>query len=439
VLRFRSGEELFDAAEFFASQPLPHGRRVGVVSNSAGLATLAVDACATRGLVLGEVGAGAEEVPVKPPARPAGTAEGNPAVLPIRVTPGAFGDAVGALLADPGIDAVMAYYIDSFAGHPDAILRAVGGAAQGLGKPVVASVLGSDGTRPEAAAGEATRVPNFLFPESCASVLTLGAQRREWLSRPLGQRPQFEDIDREAAQAVLSGLRGEDTVGSTWLSAPECERILAAYGIPFTATRACAELTEAVAAGRELAGPLVLKADSAPPAHASDIDAVLLGLTGDEAMRAGWRELERRVALAGWTWRGAVLEPLVAPGADLLVGMVKDPDYGPVVALGLGGRQAGLGSDATVRLPPVSDVEADELIDASASVAGRLAPFRGQSALDRGALRDVLLRFARLLRDMPEILEADLNPTRWMADGCTVLDARIRVGRLAARPLVKTW
>jgi acyl-CoA synthetase (NDP forming) len=183
----------------------------------------------------------------------------------------------------------------------------------------------------------------------------------------------------------------------------------------------------------------VLKAECAAPRHASDIDAVLLGLQGDAAVRAGWEELERRVERVRWPWRGVVVEPLVEAGADLLIGTVKDPDYGAVMALGLGGRQAGLGADATVRLPPGTDVEADELIDAAPGLARRLSEFRGQAALDREALRDVVLRFARMLSDMPEILEADLNPTRWMEEGCVVLDARVRVGRLPARPRVKTW
>ena len=112
-------------------------------------------------------------------------------------------------------------------------------------------------------------------------------------------------------------------------------------------------------------GPVALKADFPPPAHAGDIDAVLLGLEGESAIHAGWRELQRRVELAGRDWNGAIVQRLVAPGADFLIGAVSDPDLGPVMAIALGGRQAGLAGTAAFRVLPATDVEADELIDAS--------------------------------------------------------------------------
>ena len=156
-----------------------------------------------------------------------------------------------------------------------------------------------------------------------------------------------------------------------------------------------------VAAAR-VGGPIALKADFAPPADAGDIDAVLLGLDGEAAVRAGWLELERRVGLSGRAWTGAIVQPLVGPGADVLVGAVSDPDLGPVMAVGLGGRQAGLGSSRPrFARCPRTDVEADELIDASHSVAIQLDGFRGGPALDRIALRELLLRFALLLAGVP--------------------------------------
>lgn len=438
VMRFSGGDDLFNAAEFFESQPLPHGRRVGIVSNSFGMATLARDACVTRGLLVGEVGTPVEGVAGPEPGPGDKAAVANPTTLPIGVSPAEYGDAVRALLADHGVDAVIGYYVDSFAGHPEEVLDAIAHAAAGQAKPVVASVVTADGQRPRGHARR--RVPNFLFPESCAAVLARGAQRREWLSRPLGQRPQFGDFDAEGARRLAcADLERRNGDRSHWMAIADAERLLAMYGLPVTPSRLCRDVEATVQAARELEGPVALKADFPPPAHASDIDAVLLGLEGDTAVTAGWREVQRRVRAAGWEWRGATVQPLEGPGADLLIGMVRDPDYGPVMALGLGGRQAGLGSDAAVRMLPGTDVEADELIDASAAVSTRLGPFRGQSELDRAALREVLLRFAMLLRDLKEVLEVDLNPTRCMEQGCRVLDVRIRVGEPAPSERVKTW
>jgi hypothetical protein len=191
-----------------------------------------------------------------------------------------------------------------------------------------------------------------------------------------------------------------------------------------------------VAGARSIGTPVALKADFPPPAHAGDVDAVLLGLRGAAAVRAGWQELERRVRSAGREWLGAVVQPLVHPGADVLVGAIKDPELGPVMAIGLGGRQAGLAADVAFRLPPVTDVDARGLIDAAGSVATQLDGFRGGVALDREALGD---RFAALLREVPELVEVDLNPVRCMQTGCVVLDLRLRAERPRPTQRLKTW
>ena len=137
----------------------------------------------------------------------------------------------------------------------------------------------------------------------------------------------------------------------------------------------------AVAAAKEIGGPVALKADFAAPAHASEIDAVLLGLEGESAVRSGWRELERRVQTAGREWTGAIVQRLVVPGADVLVGAFSDPDLGSVIAVGLGGRQAGLGETAAV--PPAADDgrrgrRADRLLPRASppSWTGSRAPLR---------------------------------------------------------------
>ena len=190
----------------------------------------------------------------------------------------------------------------------------------------------------------------------------------------------------------------------------------------------------------EIGGPVALKADFAAPAHASDIDAVLLGLEGEPAVRSGWRELERRVQTAGREWTGAIVQRLVAPGADVLVGAFSDPDLGPVIAVGLGGRRAGLGRNGCV--PPAAgnghrSRRADRRLPTASppSWTGSAAPL----ALDREALRELILRFALLLGEVPEVVEADLNPVRCTTNGCVVLDMRLRIERRRPVERVKTW
>ena len=169
--------------------------------------------------------------------------------------------------------------------------------------------------------------------------------------------------------------------------------------------------------------------------HASQIHVPLLGLEGDAAVRSGWRELERQVRAAGRGWHGAIVQRLAEPGADVLVGTLKDPQLGSVIAVGLGGRQAAVGRSTAFRLLPSTDVQADELIDASEGVATQL----DDAALDREALRELILRFAMLLEEVPELVEADLNSVRCTTTGCVVLDMRLRIEQQPPVERVKTW
>ena len=411
VLRFDSSEELFHVAQLFESQPLPRGRRIAIVSNSASVATLAADACATRGLEASDV-------------------RGAPYPVLLGLGAGAqeYAARVRELLANAGIDALMVCYVDRLEGDPQGVLDAISEVSEGQPKPVVASVVRSDG---RLHASTRVGVPNYVFPESCVAVLARAAERRAWLSR-------YSGLDGTAARALIASFLDHEPAGG-WLSLADAEALLATHRIPVAVSYRCRELERALAVAREIGGPLALKADFAAPSHGSEIDAILLGLEGEAAVRSGWRELERRVQTAGREWIGAIVQRLVAPGADVLVGAFSDPDLGRVIAVGLGGRQAGLAETVAFRLPPATDVEADELIDSSQGVAIELDGFRGAAPLDRQALRELILRFALLLAEVPEVVEADLNPVRCTTDSSLVLDMRVRIERRHPLKRVKTW
>ena len=418
VLRFHSSEELFHVAQLFESQPLPSGRRIGIVCNSASVATLAADACATRRLEVRD----ARGAPY-------------PAVLGLGAGADEYAARVRELLGHPGIDALMVCYVDRLEGDPDGVLDAISGVSDRQPKPVVASVVRSDGHLPPSSR---SGVPNYPFPESCVAVLARGAERREWLSRPLGVRPHFPGLDGSAARALISSVLDREPAGG-WLSLADAEALLATHGIPVAASHRCRELEHALEVALEIGGPLALKAALPAPARASEIDAVLLGLEGESAVRSGWRELERRVQAAGREWTGAIAQPLAAAGVDLLVGAFTDPDLGPVIAVGLGGSRAGVGETVAFRLPPTTDVEADELIDSCHAVATALDAFPDAAALAREPLRELILRFALLIREVPEIVEADLNPVRCSTESSLVLNARLRIERRRPTKRVKTW
>jgi acyl-CoA synthetase (NDP forming)/RimJ/RimL family protein N-acetyltransferase len=434
VLRVESTEALFDAADLLERQPLPRKRSVGIVTNSGGLGRIASDACTTRRLELAVPGA--ETIARLAERLPDADRVKNPVDLGVRAPVDDYLTAVAALMADDGVDAVIVVHAGGAGLERPEGLEALEAATAGADKPLVACVVGPDGRLPER---ERWTVPNYRFPEAAVRALALAADRRDWLSRPLGQRPQFDDVDAERAQAIAAEALVADAGAGGWLDRSTAAELLATHGVPVLAAEHCDTGEQAIAAADRVGGPIALRADFPAPARAGDIDAVLLGLEGGAAVRAGWEELERRVTAAGRAWGGALVQPLVDAGADVLVGAVADPDLGPAVGVGMGGRQAGLAGDVAFALAPLTDVEVDELLDTSPGVRAWLEGTRGAAVLDRPALREVVLRFALLLEHVPEVAEVDLNPVRVMATGATVLDARLRVAPRPEPRRAKTW
>ncbi len=435
VLPVSSTQELFDAAALLVLERLPRGRRIAVLTNSGGLGTVAADACLTSGLRLARMRP--ETTRTLEVELPNADRVSNPVDLGIAAEAGHYTAALGHLLADDGVDAALVLYVEFSGRDADAVVRAVSEVGGDHPKPIATSILGADGRVASASEEPAVVLPNFSFPESCAGALALAADRSDWLSRPLGQAPILEGIDADAARELVEQHLA--IAGAGWLPAEGTRELLATHGIELLAAAPCPDVSDAIEAGARAGGPVVLKADFAAPAHASDIDAVLLGLEGAEAIRTGWAELERRVEIGGRAFHGATVQELVAAGTDVLVGSVVDPDLGPLVALGLGGRLAGLLGGTAFRLLPLTDLEIEDLVAASAGVTAALRGFRGAPALDGSALAELVARFAALVGVLPELREVDLNPVRLLPDGYMVLDARMRIAPRPASERVKTW
>jgi acetate---CoA ligase (ADP-forming) len=434
VLRLDSTDELFDLAELLERQPLPAGRNVGVVTNSGGLGTLATDASLSRGLSLPRLSPATQQQLAG--AVPHATSVANPVDLTVGAQPGDVATTVHALLRASTVDAVVVLFIALNNDDAELVIDAVERAAAEAAKPVVSAILGPDGQRPRRAPG---RVPNYRMPEAGVAALARAADRRAWLSRPLGERARLPGVQADRArEVVVAALNGAG--GDGWMRSASLRALLDAYGIPLAPSAVCQDPRAAVAAAERFDGPVVLKASLPAPGHAGDIDAVLLGLTGEDAIRAGWQELRHRVRAAACPWTDAVIvQPLIDGGADILVGSVNDPDLGPLVGLGLGGRRPAMTHVITFRLAPTTDTDAEDLIAASAGVNAWLEGFAGGPPLDRLALHDLLMRFSRLVTDTPELAEADLNAIRVLPAGCFVLDARLRLAPLSLPGRTRTW
>ncbi len=239
VLRFQSVEELFHVAQLFENQPLPGGRRVGIVSNSASVATLAADACAMRGLELRD-------------------ARGAPYPVLLRLGAGAreYAATVEELLGNAGIDALMVCYVDQPEGDPEGVLEAISTVSARRPKPVVASVVRSDGRLPVT---NGASVPNYAFPDTCSALIGRAVERREWLSRPLGVRADYPDLDTEAARSLVSSVLDREPDGC-WLSLHDAEALLATHGVQVAVSHRCRDIEHALAVAKQIDGPVALKA-----------------------------------------------------------------------------------------------------------------------------------------------------------------------------------
>jgi acetate---CoA ligase (ADP-forming) len=415
VLRVDTLEELLDVTALLSQQSLPAGPRVGVLTNAGGLGILCADACEAAGLELPPL-AEATQAALRE-ALPAEASTANPVDMLGSAVGTSYERVLPVLLRDPGIDAVIVLFVPPVQAGADEVAAAVAAAVRGeREKPVLACFV-AEGAAP--AALRDSGVTAFGYPESAARALGRAAERAAWLRRPLGRVPE-RSVDRAAARAIVDG-------GDRWLTPPEARALLDAYGIPVVQERAAGSTDEAVDAARELGFPVVVKTALAG-AHKTETGGVAVDLRDEAAVRSAADRIGAPL----------LLQPFVRGRVELLVGAVQDPTFGPLVGIGVGGTLAELVGDISYRLAPLTDVDADELVDGGR--VGRLvAGFRGAPPVDRSSLVELLHGLSRLVEDVPEVAELDLNPVLAGPEGCVAVDTRVRVARPAQRGALKRW
>ncbi len=419
VTRTDTLEEMFDVAALFANQPIPRGRNVAIVTNAGGLGIQCADTCEARGLHVPELSPEtiAELRTFLPPA--AGV--GNPVDMIASATAEDYGRAIRVVAADPGVDALIVIYIPPLEDDAPAVAHSMVEAIGSLGGsiPALTCFMSARGL-PEALSAPGVRVPSYAFPEQAAIALAHAADHGEWRRRPVGTVPHFPGTREDEASAVIAGAleRGEG-----WLEPGEIARLFACYGILLATTLAVETPEEAAEAATTLRGPVVLKAIG--PVHKTEVEAVQLGVAAADVAREA-EAMTQRIHERGEALDGFVVQELVPGGVEMLVGMTADPEFGPIVACGAGGVTVELMRDVAVRVAPVSDFEAGEMVRSLATFP-LLDGFRGSPKRDVGALEDVVLRVSALAVDQPAVVEMDCNPVIVLGHGAVVVDARVRV------------
>jgi len=430
VIRTDTLEELFDVALLLTNQPAPRGRRVGIITNGGGPGILAADACAAEGL----------EVPVldaETQARlravlPAEASVANPVDMVASASAEHYREVLRIVGADPGVDAVIAIFIPPLAVRSEDVARAIVEATRELAgsKPVLTVFMATRGV-PEVLRAPDVHIPSFAFPEDAAIALARIARYGEWRARPVLPPPEFADIRRDEAAALVASALAR---GEGWLEPTEVQTLLDCYGLPLARQRvvdAPAATGEAAAA---MGGTLVLKAVGPAILHKTELGAVRLRLSPGE-VRAAAEEMAQALAARGVTPTGYLIQEMVPPGVEMLVGVVHDPAFGPVIACGAGGVLVELLRDISVRLTPLNAADAGEMVRGLKTYP-LLAGFRGQPTRDAGALVDALLRVSALVEDLPQVMELDCNPIMVLEQGAVIIDARVRVAPYEPPPLL---
>ena len=411
-------DELTELVATLSWQPLPAGRRTAIVVNAGGVGVLAADACEAHGLIVAPLSDRTQRTLRR--LLPRGAATANPVDTSAVVPPDVFASAVSAVRVDPGVDAVLVATVATALTDP---FPGVASAAAEKGIPVLAIRLGqAEHVTGLSVPGAGVTVPVFADAAAAAAALARAATRGEWLARPRGTAGPLSGIDDGRAGGVVARFLAGHPEGG-WLEPAQVQDVLEAFGLPVVRSTVVDGRAGAVAAFTAAGGPVAMKAVVDGVLHKSAAGGVRLGLDSVESVCHAAAEFS---ALFGPRLRGCLVQPMAPAGPELLVGATSDPSFGPLVTVGLGGTVTDLAADRAHCLVPLSDADAEEMLVAFHAGA-RLFDEHGDSAAARAAVVDVVVRVGRLAEQLPDVVELDLNPLVVGADGCVVVDARIRV------------
>lgn len=436
VLRAESLEELFDLAAALGHQPLPSGRRVAIVTNAGGPAILCADACEAAGLTVPKFSEALQTKLAANLSRNASPA--NPVDMIASATPVDFGRTVREALSSGEVDALIVLYVAVGDTDPQEILShseqgaaAAKAAANHAGWPMLACMMPEvEGPRPK------REIPCYTFPEAPARVLGRLAAYADWRRQTPAILPDFPDMDLAAAKRLCQDALKRH--GNGWLAADEVRRLLQAARLPVGPGGTAQSADEAAAIARTIGFPVAVKLSSRVLVHKTEIGGVRLNLWDENAVRDAVQAIRARLERDGQSaaFDGVLVQPMVAEGAETLVGMTRDPLFGPLLAFGLGGIHVEILGDVCFRVAPLSERDAEEML---AGIRGHrlLMGYRGRPPADLEALQDLLLRLSFFAEEIVEIAELEFNPVFALApgQGCRIVDARVRLAAVGSGDL----
>lgn len=417
ILSFRDEGELCQAAVAFASQPIPRGSRVGMITNTGGPAVIATDIFVNAGLEIPPLSERAEAI-LKESLFPE-AAIGNP--VDVLATAGAehYRAAIDVMMDEDQIDSLYINFVTPFFVDTESIAREIVEVNKQTRKPIVCNLMtdkrqwaGTVQTMKEGG------VPCYSFPGVAARVLAALTRYHEIRSREIGEARRFDDVDRGKAEGVLQKAR---EAGRGNLSASEVYDILAAYGIPAADWRIANNSEQAAKAATEIGFPVVVKADAEAIVHKSDTGGVVVNLKDSDSVHSAVEDMGKRLEAEGLRF---FIQKYLPDGREIIIGAKAEEGLGHLIMFGIGGIYVEIMKDVVFKLSPVTAVEAQEMLS-SIQAAPLLKGVRGEKGVDEEGIVEIIQRLSQLVNELPTIQEMDLNPVIAYEDRVFVVDARI--------------
>jgi acetyltransferase len=435
AVRAMTIEQLFAAAQLLATHRRVRGSRLAIITNGGGPGVMATDRAIDLGLAVPEL----DPVTLArlDQALPAQWSHGNPVDILGDAPPERYRAAVEACLDDKAVDGLLVMLTPQAMTQPLDAAQAVVEVCTKTDKPVLACWMGEAQVTQARAAFAQAKIPEFPTPESSVEAFAYLAEYRrnqELLLQTPGPLAERSEPDIAGAQLIIDGALSERRSVLTGL---ESKALLTAFGLPVIPSVLTHSANEALVAAESIGFPVVMKIESPDIVHKSDVNGVRLNIPNAQAVRGAYRELlaavqERRhdARVTGVTVERMHVRP---HGRELLVGVVRDPVFGPVIAFGAGGTTVEVLRDRAVALPPINSFIARRLIGRT-RVAPLLGAFRQLPPSDMDALIEALRRISEIVCELPRIRELEINPLIADPAGVVAVDVRVAVDPLTPKP-----
>lgn len=422
ILRARTMSELFDLALLFAYQPLIRGNRLAIVTNAGGPGIIATDVVERSGMQMASFAPKTiEQLRARLPAE---ANVFNPIDVIGDATSARYRIALEAALADPNVDGVVVLLTPQAQSDLIETVDVIVELSRGQSKPVTTSFMGGYSLGRALELLNKHRIPNYLFPERAVQSLAAMYRQYTWSERPEPEYRTFT-VDRERVRKLFAEVRA---AGRVELGEIEARAVIEAYGMRLPQSHLARSPDEAAQIAAKIGFPVVMKISSPDILHKSDIGGVKVGIADATQARDTFELIEyraRKYSPDARIW-GVLVQEMVRKGREVLVGVSRDPQFGPLVGVGMGGIYVEVLKDIAFRLAPISAQEVREQLR-SIRTFPLLAGVRGEAPADIAAVEETVLRVNQLVTDFPEIVEMDINPLVVHNDGegAIVLDARI--------------